>query len=69
MEKDTPPEGIASMIGSINLPDEAAGLAEATWWSEGSVRIEPVCMVLPCLPDAMTYAAMLGAGTQGTDVG
>lgn len=68
LEKDTPPEGIACMIGFISLPEEAAGLAEATWWSEGSVRIGPTCMVLPCLPDAATYAAMLGADTQGTDV-
>ena len=68
LEKDTSPEGIASMIRSSELPEEAGGLAAATWWSEGSVRVGPTCMVLQSLPDAMTYAAMLGAETQDADV-
>lgn len=68
LEQDTPPQVIAGMLGSTELPEAAAGVAEATWWSEGSARVLPACLVLRCLPDATTYAAMLGAETKGTDV-
>ena len=39
----------------------ATGLADAVWWSDGSPRVKPVAHVLHRLPDAATYAAMLGA--------
>ena len=29
------------MLGSPELPEATAGLAEATWWSEGSMRVAP----------------------------
>jgi len=61
LEQDTPPQEISSMIGSPELPEEAAVLAEAVWWSDGSARVQPARMVLQCLPDAATYAALLGA--------
>ena len=46
----------------------AVGFAEATWWSEGSARVEPACLTLRRLPDAATYAAMLGAENKVSDV-
>jgi type VI secretion system protein ImpM len=64
LEKDTPPEEISAMIGAPDLPDEAVPSREAEWWSEGSSRVEPTRMTLRCLPDAATYAAMLGDDTQ-----
>ena len=68
LEQDTPPQVVADTLGSAELPDATAGLAEATWWSEGSIRIGPTCLTLGCLPDAATYAAMLGAEIEGTEV-
>ena len=41
----------------------------AVWWSDGSTRVKPARLTLRRLPDAATYAAMLGAETAGTDVG
>lgn len=64
LEKDTSPEEISAMIGAPDLPDEAVPSREAEWWSEGSSRVEPTRMTLRCLPDAATYAAMLGDDTQ-----
>jgi type VI secretion system protein ImpM len=63
LEKDTPPDEISAMIGAPDLPDEAVPSAEAEWWSEGSSRVAPARMSLRCLPDAATYAAMLGDNT------
>lgn len=68
LEQDTPPQVLAGMVGSTALTELAVGVAEATWWSEGSARVQPACLALRCLPDAVTYAAMLGAETNGTDV-
>jgi type VI secretion system protein ImpM len=68
LEQDTPPQEMAGLLGTPDLPDAAAELAEAIWWSEGSTRVGPACLVLRCLPDARTFAAMLGAETTGTDV-
>ena len=56
------------MLGSIDLAEEAVGFAEATWWSEGSPRVEPACLTLRRLPDPATYAAMLGAENKISDV-
>ena len=68
LEQDTPPQVIADSLGSAELPDAEVGLAEATWWSEGSTSVVPACLTLECLPDAATYAAMLGAENNGTEV-
>ena len=40
LEHDTPPQVVAGMLGSIDLAEAALGSAEATWWSEGSARVE-----------------------------
>jgi type VI secretion system protein ImpM len=67
LEQDTPPQVMAGMLGT-GLPEVTTGLAEAAWWSEGSTRVGPTCLTMRCLPDAATYAAMLGAEAIGTDV-
>jgi len=61
LEQDTPPEEITDRLGSPDLPDDATAAGDAVWWSDGSARVQPARMVLQCLPDAATYAAMLGA--------
>jgi type VI secretion system protein ImpM len=68
LEQDTPPQVVAGMLGSIDLAEEAVGFDEATWWSDGSARVEPACLTLRCLPDPATYAAMLGAAIKISDV-
>ena len=68
LEQDTPPQVVADMLGPIELAEAAVKSAEATWWSEGSARVSAACLALRCLPDVATYAAMLGAENQGTDV-
>ena len=68
LEQDTPPQEMAGLLGTPDLPEAAADLAEATWWSEGSTHVGPACLVLRCLPDAQTFAAMLGGETTGADV-
>ena len=59
---------LPACLDRSNLPDAAAGACRSDVVERGSARVEPVCMALPCLPDAATYAAMLGAETQGPDV-
>jgi type VI secretion system protein ImpM len=68
LEQDTPPQEIADMVGSIDLAEEAEDFSDATWWSEGSPLVSAVRLALRRLPDAATYAAMLGAEQKGTDV-
>jgi type VI secretion system protein ImpM len=63
LEHDTPPEEITDRLGSLELPDDTTAAEGAVWWSDGSARVQPARMVLQCLPDAATYAAMLGAHT------
>jgi type VI secretion system protein ImpM len=60
LEQDTPPREIIGLLGAPDLPAETNGTGEAVWWSEGSERVAPTRMTLRCLPDAATYAAMLG---------
>ncbi len=67
LEQDTPPQDLADMIASLSLSEAALGVGEARWWSEGSARVRPQCLMLRFLPDAATYAAMLGAEVAGTD--
>jgi type VI secretion system protein ImpM len=68
LEQDTPPQVMAGLLAIPDLPDAAADNAEAIWWSEGSDRVRPTCLVLRCLPDAATFAMMLGAEAAGTGV-
>lgn len=69
LEQDTPPEVMAGMLGTPELPEPTTEMVEGIWWSEGSARVRPASLALGCLPDAATFAAMLGAETTGTDVG
>ncbi len=66
LEQDTPPQEISEMLGSPDLPEVVTRTAEGVWWSEGSPRVKAARIVLRSLPDVATYAAMLGAGTDGT---
>jgi type VI secretion system protein ImpM len=68
LEQDTPPQVVADLIVSPELQEAPASIAEATWWSEGSVRVTPSRLVLRYMPDAATYATMLGAETKCSDV-
>jgi type VI secretion system protein ImpM len=65
LEQDTPPQEISDMLGLPVLPNDRNGLAEGVWWSEGSPRVKPARLTLACLPDAATFAAMLGAAAAG----
>ncbi len=65
LEQDTPPEEILGALGAADLPEDTTGTMDALWWSEGSARVRRACMVLRGLPDAATYAAMLGAEIEG----
>ena len=61
LERDTPPQEISDMLGLPDLSNDREGFADSVWWSEGSPRVKAVRMSLASLPDAATYAAMLGA--------
>src|SRR5262249_36861684 len=61
LEQDSSPEEIAGMLASTDAPDMIADADAALWWSAGSSRVKPACLSLSGLPDAATYAAMLGA--------
>jgi type VI secretion system protein ImpM len=61
LELDTPPQEIADALGMPDLSDDAASPGDGVWWSDGSPRVKPVRMILHRMPDAPTYAAMLGA--------
>lgn len=65
LEEDTPPHEITASLGVPDLPGHAQGSADAVWWSDGSPRVKPARMTLSSLPDAATYAAMLGADASG----
>ena len=60
LEQDAPPQEITAMIGSADLAGKVVRDREAIWWSEGSARVAPGRITLLCLPDAATYATMLG---------
>jgi hypothetical protein len=61
LELDKSPEEIAAMIAEPEPRVDVNGLAEAEWWTEGSVRVRPSRMLLRCMPDSAMYAVMLGA--------
>ncbi len=61
LERDTSPQEITDSLGWPDLPNDIAELFDAVWWSDGSPRVRPGQLVLGGLPDAATYAAMLGA--------
>ena len=58
VEQDASPEQIAGMLTAPELAGTASDHAE--WWTEGSPRVPPTRMTLSGMPDAVTYATMLG---------
>jgi type VI secretion system protein ImpM len=69
LERDTSPQAIADGLGVPDLSEQPGDADGSVWWSEGSPRVRPARVTLPGLPDAGTYAAMLGAapGEAGTE--
>ena len=69
LEQDTPPQDIAAMLDAPELLEDVCRTDQGLWWSEGSARVAAIRMTLRRLPDAATYAAMLGAEAAGTALG
>lgn len=68
LEQDLSPDAIAAMIAPSPtvLRDRDRTDAEnheSVWWTQGSPRVSASRLVLPGLPDAAVYAAMLGEAT------
>ncbi len=61
LEQDISPEEIAATLPVPDMVVDATGVSDAEWWTAGSARVRPTRMVLPSMPDAAIYAAMLGA--------
>jgi type VI secretion system protein ImpM len=61
LEQDTPPQEISDMLGVPDLTTDIEPAADAVWWSDGSSQVKAARMALSSMPDAATYAAMLGA--------
>ena len=49
------------MVAEPDLRVDVNGVAEAEWWSDGSVRVKPSRIRLQGMPDSAIYAAMVGA--------
>ena len=60
LEQDASPGQIAEMLGSPKLAGTKTGQADSVWWSQGSPHVPPTRMTLSGMPDAVTYATMLG---------
>jgi type VI secretion system protein ImpM len=67
LEQDTAPQEILSMLGEPELQDGAPRVVHTVWWSDGSERVKAARMTLHALPDAATFAAMLGGGMVTTE--
>jgi type VI secretion system protein ImpM len=65
LEQDSPPDEIAGMLASTEALELIADRDTALWWSRGSTHVQPARLTLHALPDAETYALMLGAPGQG----
>ena len=59
LEQDASPEQIADMLTAPELVGTATDHAE--WWTEGSPRVPPTRLTRSRMPDAATFASMLGA--------
>ena len=59
LEQDASPEQIAGMLTAPELVGTATDHAE--WWTEGSPRVPPTRLTRSRMPDAATFASMLGA--------
>ena len=61
LERDASAEQVSGMLGSPGQADTPTDHVDAVWWSEGSLRVPPTRITLSAMPDAATYASMLGA--------
>ena len=60
LEQDAQPQEITAMIDPPDLAGKSECDRESIWWSEGPASNAPVRITLLCLPNAATYATMLG---------
>jgi type VI secretion system protein ImpM len=60
LEQDTPPQEVSDMLGLPVLTGDGERSVDAVWWTDGSSRVKPICMSFSSMPDAATYATMLG---------
>lgn len=61
LEQDAAPEQIGAMLKAPELPPASGALTQCMWWTEGSPRVPATRFVTQLMPDAATYATMLGA--------
>ena len=67
LEQDAAPERIAAMLDPPALPPAATSLMQSLWWTDGAPRVPAMRFALQGMPDAATYATMLGAQRPETD--
>jgi hypothetical protein len=60
-EQDASPEQLSDMLGAPDLADTVCDKRGTEWWTEGSPRVPPIRIFVSGLPDAATYASMLGS--------
>lgn len=72
LEQDIGPDQLSAMLDPPDLPGPAATLSQSLWWTAGAPRVPPLCLACEGMPDAATYATMLGAqppGSTATEAG
>ena len=72
LEQDAAPDQIAAMLDPPDLPPAATSLSQSLWWTDGAPRVPATRLALQGMPDAATYATMLGAqwpDTNAADTG
>lgn len=65
LEDDIGPDQLGTMLGLPDLPETATTLSQSLWWTAGAPRVAPLCFTCEGMPDAATYAKMLGAQPPG----
>jgi len=61
LERDLAPDQLAAMVQAPDLPRSLLNLPNCVWWTEGSPRVPATRFSTQQMPDAATYATMLGA--------
>lgn len=67
LERDLAPDQLAAMVQAPDLPRGMGFLANCVWWTAGSPRVPATRFTTQQMPDAATYATMLGAQRTGPD--
>lgn len=61
LEQDASPEQVAAMLEPPDLAPVETALSQSLWWTDGAPRVPPTRFARQGMPDAATYATMLGA--------